>query len=198
MIPVKLSFIVCLLASLVLADISLVLPGFDPQPLSAQIVGVGADNMTTYLLVPGQATGTFSGQSPAFTGTATLVENADNVVFEYANSVLTVLESCSYANGIAECAVGLGGAGGTTWTAQDTVTPLDVQGGGTASSVLSSLSVLATSSSLTTGTAAPGSSVPVSSATSSGTVAGPTQTNAGVRAMPGGGMVAILGVVLLL
>ena len=131
---------------------------------------------------------------------ATLVEDANNVVFEYANSALsiTVTESCTLASGIANCMVAL--AGVTTATAQDTVTPLLVQGGGTTSlgpttSVSSSVSAQTTP--------APGSSAPESSATqsaaspsispsgtaSSGVKVGPAIAIAGVA-----GMVAISAV----
>ena len=55
---------------------SLYIPGFDPQPVSVNIVGIGADSQTTYQVLPGQPTGTWSGQPPAFVGTGDISEPA--------------------------------------------------------------------------------------------------------------------------
>ena len=59
----RLGCVVCL------ANISLIVPDFNPEPLSAEVVGVGADGETTYLLYPGQPTGTWISQPAAFIGT---------------------------------------------------------------------------------------------------------------------------------
>ena len=50
-----------------MAQTALFVPGFDPQPISADVVGVGADGRTTYLLHPGAATGTEDVPAP-YTG----------------------------------------------------------------------------------------------------------------------------------
>jgi hypothetical protein len=49
------------------AQTALFVPGFDPQPISADIIGVGTDGRTTYLLHPGTATGTEDVPAP-YTG----------------------------------------------------------------------------------------------------------------------------------
>jgi hypothetical protein len=46
------------------AETSLYLPDFDPQPISADVLGVGPDGETTYLIQAGQPTGTFSTFDP--------------------------------------------------------------------------------------------------------------------------------------
>ncbi|KAH0826965.1 hypothetical protein J3R83DRAFT_4624 [Lanmaoa asiatica] len=88
-----------------LADVSLILPDFDPQPLSVNIVGVGANGETTYQMFPGQPTGTWVGQDPAFSGIVTVVEGASDVLIEYADTAFleTLVESCTFANGVADC-----------------------------------------------------------------------------------------------
>lgn len=54
-----------------LAQTSLYVPGFDPQPLSAKQVGV-ADGRTTWELVAGQPTGTFDNSDFPGTGSCLL------------------------------------------------------------------------------------------------------------------------------
>jgi hypothetical protein len=49
------------------ADTSLFIPGFDPQPLSVGDLGTDGQGRTTWEIVPGSLTGTFS--EPAFIGT---------------------------------------------------------------------------------------------------------------------------------
>jgi hypothetical protein len=49
------------------ADTSLYIPGFDPQPLSVGELGTDGQGRTTWEVVPGSLTGTFS--EPAFIGT---------------------------------------------------------------------------------------------------------------------------------
>jgi len=44
---------------------SLYIPGFDPQPINVQPIGVGSDGRTTYVLGPGVATNTDDTPLPA-------------------------------------------------------------------------------------------------------------------------------------
>jgi len=89
-----------------LADISLIVPGFDPQPLSATEVGVDSSGHTTWVIVPGVATG---GEDVGFVGTATLVEGPndahifDAFVDEESSSTVTLDITCTISNGIADC-----------------------------------------------------------------------------------------------
>lgn len=41
------------------AQTSLFIPGFDPQPISASVAGVGPDGRTTWVLQPGVKSGSF-------------------------------------------------------------------------------------------------------------------------------------------
>ena len=44
------------LSQVALADFPLYIPGFDPQPLSGTVLGVGSDGRTTYQISPAKAT----------------------------------------------------------------------------------------------------------------------------------------------
>jgi hypothetical protein len=44
--------------TVVAAQTSLYVPGFDPQEISISVGGTDAEGRTTYILAPGQATGT--------------------------------------------------------------------------------------------------------------------------------------------
>ncbi|KIJ68885.1 hypothetical protein HYDPIDRAFT_105398 [Hydnomerulius pinastri MD-312] len=192
------SFIVLSLAGINVcyADVSLYMPGFDPQPISVNIVGVGSDGETTYQVVPGEPTGTWVGQDPAFIGTGTLVEGAGNAVFSYANAELSLsfVESCTIVNGIATC--NNMDAGQTTFVDEENATPMLVQGGGTAAPAPTGSSGSGTPAETT---AAPGGS-PAGSAPTGST---PTQSttpspsgNSGVRSFPSiAGSVGVLAAV---
>jgi hypothetical protein len=52
-------------------DTSLFIPGFDPQPLSVGDLGTDGQGRTTWEIIPGSLTGTFT--EPAFIGTGTLL-----------------------------------------------------------------------------------------------------------------------------
>jgi hypothetical protein len=52
-------------------DVSLFIPDFDPQPLSAGNLGTDGQGRTTWEIVPGSLTGTFTEHD--FTGTGTLL-----------------------------------------------------------------------------------------------------------------------------
>jgi len=52
----------------VVAETSLYIPGFDEQPVSVDILGVGLDGRTTWQIVPSKPTGTISSPSFSITG----------------------------------------------------------------------------------------------------------------------------------
>jgi len=182
------------------AQTSLYLPGFDPQPLSVNVIGVGGDGETTYQVVPGEPTGTWVGQEPAFYGTATLVEGPDNALISYANPALgTVVQSCTIVNGEASCSVN---EGTTTEVDEELATPFLVQGGGTispaATSAGGSVTAVPTGSSASPASSPSGSaptgaaSTPAGASPSSGTTH-PPSTDGCVRSSPSI-LVAVLGV----
>ncbi|PFH51717.1 hypothetical protein AMATHDRAFT_2818 [Amanita thiersii Skay4041] len=88
------------------AQTSLYIPGFNPQPVSGDILGVGPGDRTTWALHEGRPTGTESAQS-GFVGTATLVEGPDDASLTYANSEVgfTIGEVCTFSDGWAVCTI---------------------------------------------------------------------------------------------
>ncbi|KAF9532874.1 hypothetical protein CPB83DRAFT_846525 [Crepidotus variabilis] len=77
---------------------SLFLPGFDPQPLSADVAGVGSDGHTTWAIQKGKPTGT---EDPSdFPGTVTLVQGPNDVSMTYAVPGVTMAISCSISASI--------------------------------------------------------------------------------------------------
>jgi len=123
-------FVACVFVGVVSAQTSLYIPGFDPQPVSASEVGVGADGRTTWELAPGVTSGTY--EDIGFAGTATLIEGPSDAQLIYSEPAggLYLSESCVIANGIANCNIAAG-QGGTTTTdsAVETASPFEVQGG---------------------------------------------------------------------
>ncbi|KAI0065179.1 hypothetical protein BV25DRAFT_1913805 [Artomyces pyxidatus] len=117
----------------VLADTSLFIPGFDPQPLSVANLGAGADGRTTWEIVPGSLTGTFD--EPAFIGTATLVEGPVDAHLTYANAELSLTLDihCGLNNGVAACLADQGYESTPFIFPSQPIEPFLVQGGGTAS-----------------------------------------------------------------
>jgi len=161
-----------------LGQISLYLPGFDPQPLSANELGTGTDGRTTWEIQAGTPTGT---EEVAFPGTATLVEGPSDAVIAYNIPALTlsVFEACSIVNGVAVCTAIANGA--TTVVETETANPFLVQGGATAvasvtstaaSSAATPTGSAATSSGFSTSTQASASSGSSASATTSATANG--------------------------
>ena len=111
-----------------LAQTSLFLPGFDPQPLSADILGTDAEGRTTWAIHAGAKTGTFDDAS--FPGTATLVEGPNDASFTYAQAgVFTTGIACSLSGNTAVCS---GVESGMPVTVTDTFTRIEVQAGTTA------------------------------------------------------------------
>ncbi|KII92960.1 hypothetical protein PLICRDRAFT_696217 [Plicaturopsis crispa FD-325 SS-3] len=173
------------------AQVSLYIPGFDEQPLSVNVLGVGSDGQTTYEILPGTATGTFD-EVPFF-GTATLVEGATaaSLTMNIPEATLSLGFNCGIANGLAVCTAVAGST--TTDVETETVSSFIVQGGATVSGSASSTGATATATatasggstattagasgfSTTKGTASSGSASPTSSgaaATSSSTSGGP-------------------------
>ncbi|KAN0135129.1 hypothetical protein V8E53_007020 [Lactarius tabidus] len=113
------------------ADTSLFIPGFDPQPLSVGDLGTDGQGRTTWEIVPGSLTGTFT--EPAFIGTATLVEGPNDAHLVYNNPEISVTLDiqCGINNGNAAC-TGIGGFEEVTTVVSPTqpVEPFVVQGGG--------------------------------------------------------------------
>jgi len=165
MLSLKLSVLLAcsLSAQHVLGQISLYVPGFDPQPLSANELGVGTDGRTTWEIQAGAATGT---EEVAFPGTATLVEGSSDAVLAYNIPALTmsVVEACSIADGIAVCTAVANGA--TTVVETETASGFLVQGGATA--VASVTSTAGSSSATATGPAATSSGFSTRSTQASG------------------------------
>jgi len=87
----------------VTAQASLYIPGFDPQPINAEVLGVGADGATTWLLQPGMPSGTLD--DSGFEGEATLVEGPTSAYLNWIDPTagVSLQENCVIANGIAVC-----------------------------------------------------------------------------------------------
>ncbi|KAJ7706947.1 hypothetical protein B0H17DRAFT_1325706 [Mycena rosella] len=122
-----------LLLHYVAAETSLVVPLNDPQPISADVLGVdSALDRTTWVLHQGALTGTWSDQESNFPGTATLVEGTDYASLTYAAAVqeitLAAGAECAIADGLAVCVVV---EDGTTSTETDPAQPFGIQGGAT-------------------------------------------------------------------
>ncbi|KZP10875.1 hypothetical protein FIBSPDRAFT_198690 [Athelia psychrophila] len=186
MMSPKLSVLLaCMLsAQSALGQVSLYVPGFDPQPLSVNELGAGSDGRTTWEILPGTPTGTF--EEAAFFGTATLIEGPSDAVIAYAVPALTltIAEACGIANGVAVCTAVQNGA--ATVTETENASAFAVQGGATAVAVTSTAA--ASSATLTSAaTQASGSMTTVlstsSTSSSSATTASTSSTaNGGSRA----------------
>ncbi|KAJ6531580.1 hypothetical protein DFH09DRAFT_824744, partial [Mycena vulgaris] len=117
----------------VAAETSLIVPLVDPQPISAEVLGVDAAlDRTTWVLHQGAFTGTWTDPQGDFPGTATLIEGSDYASLTY----LLPAEGTTVALG-AECSIKdsqlicVGAEGGTTLTDTETATPFGIQGGAT-------------------------------------------------------------------
>ncbi|KAG6915329.1 hypothetical protein DXG01_012101, partial [Tephrocybe rancida] len=154
---------------------SLYIPGFDPQPVSADILGVDGQGRTTWALHQGALTGTFDEAS--FPGTATLVEGADVVSFTYADpgGAFTVGRECSLSGGLAICSATLSGE---AVTETETASPFVVQVGTAAAP---STPTVPTSTGVSQ-PSAPGSSAQTSKNTSSAPT--PTHTSKSATVLP--------------
>ncbi|TFY69959.1 hypothetical protein EVG20_g2921 [Dentipellis fragilis] len=174
----------------VYADTSLWIPGFDPQPLSVVILGADANQHTTWEILPGSLTGTFS--QPTFIGTAIMIQGPQDAhvtwqgdgdlagqSFEITCSVTGIVADCTAPNGYFT----------TPYVFPQTVEPFIVQGGQYAATsappVVQTSAAQATSAappqpSVTSALPAPTSAPPASSASSvSSPSAAPSSSNTG-------------------
>ncbi|KAG6873783.1 hypothetical protein C0995_011008 [Termitomyces sp. Mi166 len=124
----RLAFLATFIATAV-AQTSLYIPGFDPQPISADILGVDGQGRTTWALHQGVLTDTLD--DPSFPGTATLVEGANDVSFTYVapSGLFTMGRECSLSDGLAICSATFSGELVTETETADFIT---VQAGTTA------------------------------------------------------------------
>ncbi|KIM48644.1 hypothetical protein M413DRAFT_82803 [Hebeloma cylindrosporum] len=112
---------------------SLYIPGFDPQPVSADVIGVGSDGRTTWALHKGKPDPTDTSSYPDFVGTATLVEGPDDAFMTYANSAaqFTIGAGCTFSEStLAICTLV---AQSSTATQTEHISRLAIQGGATVS-----------------------------------------------------------------
>ncbi|KAJ3930411.1 MAG: hypothetical protein NXY57DRAFT_962724 [Lentinula lateritia] len=103
---------------------SLYIPGFDPQPISANIVGVDSNGRTTWDLIPGSVTDDSEG---GFIGTVTLVEGSDGAHLTYADASLslTLGYDCTFSSGQAICS-GVENDEGITFTETEAISSFAV------------------------------------------------------------------------
>ncbi|KAG6867609.1 hypothetical protein C0993_000550 [Termitomyces sp. T159_Od127] len=155
----------------VAAQTSLFIPGFDPQPISADILGVDAQGRTTWALHQGALTDTF--EDPSFPGTATLVEGANDVSFTYVapSDLFTAGTECTLSDSLAICS---GTVDGEPVTETDTFNFINVQAGTTA--VLSSPTVTTPTATATNVSSQPSSQTGTSAQTSKNTSSPPSPT----------------------
>ncbi|KAI8989817.1 hypothetical protein BD414DRAFT_485265 [Trametes punicea] len=171
------------------AQTSLYIPGFDPQPITADIEGVDAQGRTTWRIGPGVTSGTFD-QDAGIEGSVTLIADATEAQIIWANAAasMTLSESCAIANGIALCS-GFAAAAGTgeSFVATETASPFEVQGNTdavpTGSATTESVSEPGTATSGAATETGASSSTPTAG---SGLSSGPSATSASTSANPTG------------
>ncbi|KAJ3922344.1 hypothetical protein F5877DRAFT_64180 [Lentinula edodes] len=112
------------LQSVIAQSTSLYIPGFDPQPISANIVGVDSNGRTTWDLLPGSVTDDSEG---GFIGTVTLVEGSDGAHLTYADASLslTLGYDCTFSSGQAICS-GVENDEGITFTETEAISSFAV------------------------------------------------------------------------
>ncbi|EPS99487.1 hypothetical protein FOMPIDRAFT_124195 [Fomitopsis schrenkii] len=120
------------------AGTSLFIPGFEPQPVTANLIG-SQNGVATYVIAPG---GSSVGKyAYGFAGPATLVAGPSTAALTYfdENLGLANYENCNVADGIAVCedvGIAMGSRGTTvTTTVTQTVELFAVQGGASATGV---------------------------------------------------------------
>ncbi|KAF8891376.1 hypothetical protein BD779DRAFT_1670985 [Infundibulicybe gibba] len=106
------------------AQVSLYIPGFEPQPVSADALGIGSDGRTTWALHQGKVTDSLG--SSQFIGTATLVEGPGYASLTYANEAaqFTIDQICSLSGDFALCTIA---AQGSTNVQTEFVSSIPVQ-----------------------------------------------------------------------
>ncbi|KAI0312663.1 hypothetical protein OF83DRAFT_1086872 [Amylostereum chailletii] len=147
------------------ADVSLYIPGFDPQPLSAADLGVDSAGRTTWEIVTGVQTDT--DQDFGLVGTATLIEGASDAHLEYGNAEISVTLdiSCALSDGVADCTANQGYPMTPMPFGTQAAVPLLMQGGGSVSGLPAE-----------TGSAGTGS---VAASVATGSASARTSTNSG-------------------
>ncbi|KAH9900954.1 hypothetical protein C8Q73DRAFT_786370 [Cubamyces lactineus] len=177
-----LALLATLPASIVLAQTSLYIPGFDPQAITADVEGVDAQGRTTWRIGPGVTSGTY--EDPAgIIGSATLVADATeaHLIWENSQVSMTLSEDCAIANGLAVCGV-VADVDGTaqSMTATETVSAFEVQGATGAAPTNTAASAGSSDAGSQTGSDS-GSSAPTAG---SGVSTGPSQTGTSTGASP--------------
>ncbi|KAG5335212.1 hypothetical protein J132_09646 [Termitomyces sp. J132] len=155
------------------AQTSLYIPGFDPQPISADILGVDAQGRTTWALHQGALTDTF--EEGSFPGTATLVEGTNDVSMTYVapSGLFTMGTECTLSDGLAICSATVSGE---PVTETDTVNFIDVQAGTTA--VLTSPTATTVPVALTSISSQPSQTgIPAQTSKNTSSAASPTQSS---------------------
>jgi len=115
------------------SETSVYVPFIDPQPISADLVGIDtAQGRTTWALHQGAKTGTWADQPDNLPGTATLVEGVDFASLTYALADPSVGGTmggvCTIEGGDAVCVeVQNGGGVSTTFTETESVVPFGLQ-----------------------------------------------------------------------
>ncbi|KAM5532312.1 hypothetical protein V8D89_013991 [Ganoderma adspersum] len=172
--------VIALCASLVVADTTLYIPGFDPQAITANNIGTDASGHTTWVIGPGVTSGTYE-DAPGIEHSATLVAGATDAHLVYNDPVASVSlsEDCAINGGLAVCTV-VASAEGSVQSAveTETATGFVVQGAasGPTSSASASASATGTGSSssptagsgVKSGASATGSSTAAASTTTGG------------------------------
>ncbi|KAE9409611.1 hypothetical protein BT96DRAFT_969982 [Gymnopus androsaceus JB14] len=127
---------------------SLYIPGFDPQPISADIAGVDSNGHTTWVLQAASVTG--DDDSGGFDGKVTLVEGSNDAHLTFVDPALslTLGYDCTFSSGQALCS-GVAGDGDTSIvTETETISSFAVElGTSTAATGSASTSVPGTGSS---------------------------------------------------
>ncbi|EIN07015.1 hypothetical protein PUNSTDRAFT_121251 [Punctularia strigosozonata HHB-11173 SS5] len=169
------------------AQLSLYLPGFDPQPLTASEVGVDSAGRTTWAIA---AAPTVTDDADiGIVGTATLVEGSDyaSVIDIDTIDSLTVEAACTIAGGNAVC---VADDGSETATATEPVSFIQVDGAAAAATITGG-----SASAAVTGTSsASGGSSAGTSPSDSGSAASPSQTDSGAMGLRAfGGLSLTLG-----
>jgi len=166
-----------------LAAVTLIVPGFDPQPLSAVELGVDSTGHTTWEILPGVATA--SDDEVDFIGTAILVEGPNDAHLydpdlpaDDSGAAVTLDITCAIANGVADCTGNQGYE--TTPMPLGTQGPIEVQGAAAAAATPSASVPTASSGS----GAAPNSAASVT--------AGPTASRSGTAAAAGASTTAMI------
>ncbi|KAG6829584.1 hypothetical protein H0H87_010825, partial [Tephrocybe sp. NHM501043] len=163
----------------VIAQTSLYIPGLDPQPLIADILGIDGQGRTTWAVHQAPLTAVEEGGLP---GTATLVEGPNDASFTYVppGREFTLGQECALSGGLAICS---GTVDDQLVTATETADYLVVQAGTTATSNAPTEPTVTPTNSVSP----PPSSAPSSSAQTSensSSAPSPTQTSGSRMMLP--------------